>query len=527
MEQPILDGLISYNTQGSYPWHMPGHKRRLQTIFPELVDNPFSIDVTEVGDLDEYHNPTGMIRESQEMAAKVYGSGYSYYLVNGSTSGILTAISSVCKYGDTIVVARNCHTSVYHAIRLLNLKPVYIMPEWNDNIEMFGSISADAVKKALKENASAKAVVLVSPTYEGVVSDVEKIAKIVHKSKIPLIVDEAHGAHFEFTSNVNETISDLNYKNIPSPAIRLGADIVIESLHKTLPAMTQCGIMHVKSSLVNRNRIKEYLSIYQSSSPSYVFMATMEACIEKMDRERDGAFIIYKQLIAEYRKKFGQLQHIHLVDSSDFKKNKIHGYDHGKLVFSVKKCGIQKGEKIVPFTGVMLGTMLNEEYGQMVEMMADSYIIAMTSVADTKEAFEALFLAMESIDHQLIDLTELADIYMEEPIHYNRVPERRMSIKEARDSQMNEIALMESVGRMSGEYIYIYPPGIPLVAPGEVISKDVINTIHNAIRRGLNLKGVNINTIGDGKDAISQKDIRITVVKENRWLSHRKLFREH
>ena len=279
MEQPILSGLTAYNTEGCYPWHMPGHKRRLNTIFPDIVENPFSIDVTEVGDLDEFHDPHGIISEALNRAAEVYGSHKSYYLVNGSTCGIMAALSAVCRPGDKLIVARNCHKSVYNAIRLLQLRPIYIMPEWNEELGMFGGVSPEQVRKMVKQYTDAKCVMLVSPTYEGVVSDVEKIAKIVHKAGVPLIIDEAHGAHFEFMSNVNETISTTNYKNIPNPAIRLGADIVIESLHKTLPAMTQCAILHEKSNIVDTERLEEYLSIYQSTSPSYVFLATAEAIV--------------------------------------------------------------------------------------------------------------------------------------------------------------------------------------------------------------------------------------------------------
>lgn len=517
MEQPILNGLIAYNTEGSYPWHMPGHKKRLNTIFPEIIENPFSIDVTEVGNLDEFHHPEGIIKEAFDKAAGIYGSNRSYYLVNGSTCGILAAISAVCQPGDTLIITRNCHKSVYHAIRLLRLKPVYIMPEWNEKLNMFGGVSLDKVKKAIKEHLSAKAVVLVSPTYEGVVSDIERIAKLVHKMKLPLIVDEAHGAHFEYMANVNETISTTNYKKVPVPAIRLGADIVVESLHKTLPAMTQCAIIHIKSSFVSRKRLEEFLSIYQSTSPSYVFMATMEACIEKMDHERDGLFIVYKQLLSEYRKKFEQLSHIHLVGEDDFRKYSIGGYDDGKLVFSVANCGIQQDNHIVPFTGTMLSNMLSQEYGQMMEMSGGSYVIAMTSVADSKEAFEALYLAMEIIDGQLTDLTEMVDMYNEDTIHYARIPEKKMSIAEAKESNHSQVGFMDAVGRISGDYIYVYPPGIPIVTPGELISREIVKEIQKAVEQGMNIKGLTASEDGQYK---------VTIIKESKWLSRRKWFNE-
>ncbi len=505
MEQPILSGLTAYNTEGCYPWHMPGHKRRLNTIFPDIVENPFSIDVTEVGDLDEFHDPHGIISEAMNRAAEVYGSHKSYYLVNGSTCGIMAALSAVCRPGDKLIVARNCHKSVYNAIRLLQLRPIYIMPEWNEELGMFGGVSPEQVRKMVKQYTDAKCVMLVSPTYEGVVSDVEKIAKIVHKAGVPLIVDEAHGAHFEFMSNVNETISTTNYKNIPNPAIRLGADIVIESLHKTLPAMTQCAILHEKSNIVDTERLEEYLSIYQSTSPSYVFLATTEACIEKMNYERDGLFIIYKELLSEYRKRFAQLSHIHLVEESDFKKQSACGYDDGKLVFSVKDCGYERDGEIIAMTGTKLGTILQEEYGQMMEMAAGNYVIAMTSVADSKEAFESLYLAMESIDAQLTDVEQSADTIL-----YKTLPEHKMNIAEAREHKRVDIPFEDAIGKISGSYIYVYPPGIPIVTPGEVLSLGVMQEIKAAMDSDLNIKGITMDEKGRSY---------VNVIRENRWLS--------
>lgn len=499
MEQPILDGINAYRTRGAYPWHMPGHKRRLLTIFPELVENPFLIDVTEVSDLDEFHHRAGIIKRAFDRAAEIYGADKSYYLVNGSTVGILAAISAVCKEGDSLIVARNCHKSVYNAIRLLKLKPIYVMPAWNDELQMFGGVAPDAVKKILKMHSNVKAVILVSPTYEGVVSDVEKLSKVAHRYNIPLIIDAAHGAHFEYMANVNETISGTNYKNIPRPPIRLGADIVVESIHKTLPAMTQCALLHVNSRLVDNGRLEEFLSIYQSTSPSYVFMVSIEACIEKMHHERDGLFIVYKELLRQYRERFQGLTHIHLAREADFKKYNAAGYDDGKLVFCVENCLIvlpELGEEPVPFTGIMLGKMLEQEYGQVMEMTADNYVIALTSVADSEEGFESLYQAIEAIDGQLTKKEQKADTIDKEKLNlYSVVPDQKMHIAQAKDCTIERIGLLQAKGRISGDYIYPYPPGIPVVVPGEIISDKIIGQIQRAVSHGINIKGV---TVEDG-----------------------------
>lgn len=484
MEQPILDRLTAYQKEGCYPWHMPGHKRRLYTIFPRVIADPFSIDVTEVEGLDDFHHPEGIIREAWERAAMVYGSHKSYYLVNGTTGGILAAVSCVCRLGDCILVARNCHKSVYNAVRLLRLKPVYIMPEWLGEWDMFGGIAADMVEEAVDDHPEAKALVLVSPTYEGVASDIKKIAEITHRAGIPLIVDAAHGAHFEYMQAKVGSRSSSEHQGSPMPAIRLGADLVVESLHKTLPAMTQCAILHENSGLIDRARLEEYLSIYQSSSPSYVFMTSIEACIEKMDQERNRRFAVYQELLEEYRKRLGRLSHIHLMEQQDFGQWAF-GYDEGKLVFSVKKCGLQQGDHVVSFTGTMLADILHRKYRQMVEMAGGSYVIAMTSVADSKEAFDALSQSLEAIDRQLTDYGETADTIL-----YGSLPEYRMDIAEAMDAEKSMVSFKEAAGRVSGAFLYAYPPGIPIIAPGEVVSTEILGEIERAKEKGLNLKGI-------------------------------------
>lgn len=489
MNRPILDGLIEYKEKEYYPWHMPGHKRRFHTIFPELIKDPFSIDITEVNGMDEFHCPEGMIKESIEQLKHIYGSDDSYYLVNGSTCGILAAISSVCKVGDEIIVARNCHTSVYKAIGLLNLKPIYVMPTWHENLRMFGEISADQIREALKNHPRAGAVLIVSPTYEGVVSDIQGIARVTDEFNVPFIVDEAHGAHFEFLHFRNEEGLSLE-KDFPIPAILQGANIVIESLHKTLPAMTQCAILHTKNLKFDKQRLEECLSIYQSSSPSYVFMATMEACVTRMHEERGHLFKIYKNNIKEFRSKCQSLKHIHLVDYKDFGLVKEEAYDNGKLVFTFDCCGVKDNGSTKPFTGVLFGKILEEKYGQVLELMSANYVIAMTSIADSKEAFDSFFEIIREIDCELIDLDDSTDTNSIWGLNYNTVLEQKMLIGEAKNRNKTLVPLTDALGRISSEFIYAYPPGIPVITPGEVFSIEIIEEIKNAKKEQVNIKGV-------------------------------------
>ena len=268
-EKILYDKLIEYSKSGTYPLHMPGHKRNTKLL--QGVD-PFDIDITEITDFDNLHNAEGIIKESMENAAKYYGVKKTWYLVNGSSSGILAAIHSVTDIGDKILIGRNCHKSVYNAIEARNLNAEYVYPEFIDELNMCGGYEPEKIREILCNNSDIKAVVITSPTYEGIVSDIKKIAEVVHAQGAILIVDEAHGAHFR--------VSD----KLPRPAYECGADIVIESVHKTLPSLTQTALLHLNSDRVLEKKITKALAIYQTSSPSYLLMASIEKCIYYMSK---------------------------------------------------------------------------------------------------------------------------------------------------------------------------------------------------------------------------------------------------
>ena len=264
----LYDRLKEYGRSDYYGFHMPGHKRNL-TLLGEAF--PYGIDITEIDGFDDLHHAEGILKSAQERAARVYHGEETHFLINGSSVGILSAIAGVTRRGDTILVARNCHKSVYHAIEMNGLNPVYLTPGFHTSVQMNTEISPQAVRKALTENPKIRAVVIVSPTYDGVVSDVEAIAEAVHEKGIPIIVDEAHGAHFGF------------HPYFPENANKKGADIVIHSLHKTLPSLTQTALLHMNGNFVNRGKVRRYLHMLQSSSPSYVLMASIDFCVDLLE----------------------------------------------------------------------------------------------------------------------------------------------------------------------------------------------------------------------------------------------------
>ena len=260
----LYEKLKMYGQSDYYGFHMPGHKRN-----PNLPGDriPYQIDITEIHGFDDLHHAEGILKEAQENAAAWFHAEETHFLINGSTSGILSAILGTTHRGDTILVARNCHKSVYHAIDMNELNPVYLYPAFDSEAQLNTEISAEDVRTALEKNPKIRAVVIVSPTYDGVVSDVEAIAEAVHEKGIPIIVDEAHGAHFGF------------HPYFPENSNTKGADLVIHSLHKTLPSLTQTALLHVNGDLVDRRKVKKYLDMLQTSSPSYVLMASIDACV--------------------------------------------------------------------------------------------------------------------------------------------------------------------------------------------------------------------------------------------------------
>ena len=276
MKGKTLGGcLTEYADGGYYPYHMPGHKRMgtLGGSFSEALAASVRYDITEIDGFDDLHDPEGVLREAQLRAAALYGADACYYSVNGSTAGILTAVSAAVPEGGKIIMARNCHKAAYHSVYLRRLEPVYLYPGTVGDTQLAAPVTAEQVEEALKDNPDAKAVLIVSPTYDGVTADVERISEAVHRRNIPLIVDAAHGAHFGF------------HPGFPESPVRLGADLTVVSLHKTMPCPTQTALLLSRGSRVPEERIRLFERIYQTSSPSYLLMAAMDECISEVQRK--------------------------------------------------------------------------------------------------------------------------------------------------------------------------------------------------------------------------------------------------
>lgn len=453
----LYEKLKQYSNSDAYPFHMPGHKRQWGKM-----ENPYSFDITEISGFDDLHHAEGILKMAMEEAASVYGAKKSYFLINGSTCGILSAVCGCTKRGDRILVARNCHKSVYHAVFLNGLRPVYLYPQILPETNLFCGLDAKSIEEVLKTEPDIRAVVLTSPTYEGVVSNIREIAAVVHAHGIPLIVDEAHGAHFPFG------------ERFPESAVSQGADVVIQSLHKTLPSLTQTAILHIGGSIVNPEDVEEYLRIYQTSSPSYVLMAGIDTCISYMAGEGRRRLDEFYERIGKLRENLRDLKRLHLLSEDEVKAAGFE-LDRSKLVIFGGSTGLSGGE---------LAEILRTEYHLEAEMSTDQFVLLMTTLADSEEGLLRLREALFEIDKRA------AVRPVKQYVLPCVKPKQALTPAEAKARFGEDIRLEESVGRISRTYLYLYPPGIPLLVPGEMISTEILSVVQLYSKNNLELHGL-------------------------------------
>ena len=483
----LINRLKDYSKSPMYPFHMPGHKR-LKGSEGSLAEfdfpNPFSVDITEIEGFDNLHHPEGILKESMEWAAEVYGSDRTWYLVNGSSCGILSAISAVFgggREGGRLLMARNCHKASYHGAYLNGLKVSYVYPQTISELGIQGGILPEDVEKALENEPDIKAVMLVSPTYDGIVSDIHRIGEIVHKWKIPLIVDEAHGAHFPFGAE------------FPASALELGADLVIQSVHKTLPSLTQTAVLHFKRNekaggpFVDVGRLERFLQIYQSSSPSYVLMASIENGIFQMERLRERRGLpgnrmdFYWEELGRLRACLRGMENLCLVggrDGADLKGlDGVFDLDLTKIVVSGRRRGIN---------GPRLDHWLRRDFSLEMEMCGADYVTAITTCFDGSEGLRRLGDGLMKIDQALAGDQAEAAGRKTEPLPKAKV---RCPLQEAMDGTFKRMPFEKALGEVSSEFVYVYPPGIPILAPGEEITGEVLRLIFEYQKQGLPVQG--------------------------------------
>ncbi len=520
----LFKQLRKYADGDMYPYHMPGHKRQAWGALPQQL---YELDITEIEGFDNLHQAEGILQELQKKAARIYGADESFYLVNGSTCGILCAVSSALPSGGHILMNRNCHRSAYHGAYLRNLTISYLWPAYMKEYDIYDAVTAEQIREALEQEPDIGAVLIVSPTYEGRVADVKAIAETVHAKGIPLIVDEAHGAHLGLAEGF--------WPN----SCQAGADLVIHSVHKTLPSLTQTALLHVKGERINRALVKRFLHIYQSSSPSYLLMASIDNALEFVELDGGKAFESFAASYGRMMRRLGGCRHLHFLQAtqpgggseqhnrqqkkmSDQEASKQRELadqnpkqeqkklprgrgpdrqDIGKLLISVKGTGL---------TGHQLYETLLEKYHLQTEMAAESYVLAMFTLNDGEEAYERMTHALLEIDGSLPDSLEVggSDEGTEAQSENSGIDrsakpwgEAAIPLAQAWDMAGEEVLLENGIGRCAGEFVNLYPPGTPLLVPGEIITKELWGKIRRAREQGLTVQGIHIykNKSSDAK----------------------------
>lgn len=435
----LLDKLKAYAAGGLYPMHMPGHKRQLWKR-----SLPYAIDLTEVEGTDDLHQPEGILKEAMERTAALHRAAKTWYLVNGSTCGLLAGIRALAPMGSEILVARNCHKSVYHAIELGNLTAHYLIPQILTDYSVYGSMEPRAVEAALQKHPKVRCVVITSPTYEGVISDIGAIARVCHRFGVPLLVDEAHGAHLGL------------FTGWPDSAVGLGADLVVQSAHKTLPSLTQTALLHLGTgSLADPQEVQRQLDIFETSSPSYPLMASLDACTEFLIQDGQACFARWKENLEAFDREIQLLKKLKVLGHGNTESPQCYALDPGKIpVFSG---GTQ-------FTGASLAQALRESYRFETEMACGSLTLAMTSAADSREALLQFAQALLALDR-------LAEARPKPPMTIMPEPGKAVcTIAQALLSASEAVTADRALGRVSAEAIWAYPPGVPIVNPGEEIT---------------------------------------------------------
>lgn len=462
---PLEKYFQHYNEKNLLPLHMPGHQRKTEMG----TALPYAYDYTEVEELDNLHTPEGILQEAMNRTAAYYGCPDCFYLVNGSSSGLQAGIFTLLEEGDEVVVARNCHRSVFYALSLRKAKIHFLLPEFWEDFSCFGSVSLKEVERLLREFPKSKALIFTSPSYEGVVSDVEGIARLCHENGLSLLVDEAHGAHF----------SPKKGASFPESAISLGADLVVQSPHKTLCSLTQSAWILGNGKKYSREKLSFYLSVFQTTSPSYPLMLSLEKATTLLEREGEALFSHWKEVMRGFREKARTLSYFSFLWE---KEEACFAMDFSKIF--LRALGISELR-----LGRDLAKLLREDYGIESEMHSGENLLLMTGPFISEEELDRLFLALKDIERRFGEEKgkPLRSKLLSSALYQISVADNSLQIQEGL-KEGEELSLHDGEGRICLEYLSLYPPGIPLLFPGEKLTKEKIQEIETLEKEGIELQ---------------------------------------
>ncbi|MFS0671892.1 aminotransferase class I/II-fold pyridoxal phosphate-dependent enzyme [Ornithinibacillus sp. 179-J 7C1 HS] len=479
-KMPLFDALVQYAKRDVTPFDVPGHKMgsSMSPLKEVLGEMALRMDVNSMKELDLLSHPESVIKEAQELAADAFGADYAYFLVNGTTVGIQTMIMATCKPGDTLLVPRNGHKSVMDGIILSGAKPVFIQPEVDYHFGISHGVSINSVEKAIQEHPEAKALLITYPTYFGSMSDLEKICQLAHERDIAVIVDSAHGAHLPFLSD-----------EIIDP-IKAGADGVTISMHKTGGSLTQSSILILQNNRIAPEAIQKILSMLQSTSANYLLMSSLDVARRELALHGYERYCSLKPIVENAISEIELGSRYEVLKNDYVLKNFNQSYDWTKLVIRVNGIGM---------TGFDVYTILKQKYGIQMELAEGYVVMAVITTSDTEESIGKLVAALREIEEIYGERT----VMMSTNVTADQVNELILSPRDAFYSEHETVAIDKAIGRISGDTIMIYPPGIPLVIPGELISEDVVKQYHYYRQ-----------TLGEVLTEAKEKN-QITVVKEN------------
>ena len=462
-QTPIIDALQEWVSKTHAPFYTPGHKRG--SGMNPLLTNHWGADVLgwdlpELPGLDNLHAPSGIIGSAQALAAELFGAQQTWFLVNGSTAGVIAAILATCGEGDKIILPRNIHSSAIAGLIHAGAVPIFVAPEYDRELDIAHSITPESVKFALEQHPDTKAVMVVYPTYYGACGDLAAIAEIVHSYDLPLLVDEAHGAHFGF------------HADLPPAALSLGADLTVQSTHKLLGALTQSSMLHVNSSRIDRDRISRALRLLQSTSPSYLLLASLDAARQQMALSGEELMSRTIELAALARQKIAQIDRLSVVELAPTPGCKY--FDPTRLTVTVTGLHL---------TGFAADEILTYQLGVVAELPSMRHLTFIISLGNTSADIDRLVAAFEklSTNHDRDKYLKLRSI---EPLNQTLI---KMAItpRQADRSRHLSISIDDAVGKISAESICPYPPGIPILIPGEIITSDALDYL----RQLLDLEG--------------------------------------
>jgi arginine/lysine/ornithine decarboxylase len=466
-ETPLFTALKEHAKKNPVQFHIPGHKKGsgIDPEFREFIgDNALSIDLINIGPLDDLHSPKGIIKQAQDLAAKAFGADYTFFSVQGTSGAIMTMIMTVCGPGDKIIVPRNVHKSVMSAIVFSGAIPIFIHPEIDEKLGISHGITTDAVHRALEKHPDAKGVLVINPTYFGVAADLKQIVDIAHSYDVPVLVDEAHGVHIHF------------HDDLPLSAMQAGADMAATSVHKLGGSMTQSSILNIKEGLVSPKRVQSIISMLTTTSTSYLLLASLDVARRRLvteGRELIGSTI---KLAESIRERVNKIEHLYCVGEEILGRKATFDYDPTKLIISVKDLGI---------TGYDAEKWMRETFNIEVELSDLYNLLCIITPGDTETEGDTLVRALEALSAEFHHSAEKvhAQVFLPD------IPLLALTPRDAFYADTEVIPFAESSGRIIAEFVMVYPPGIPIFIPGEIITDENLKYIKMNVEAGLPVQG--------------------------------------